>query len=110
MNLSRVILRDIRIGTKTEFLQLLYPFSYFKTAAPIDEQLKSIWMHYFVIRFPSNDRFHFGLIQSIPSFIQLTTSIHRRIGLFFNRPISRAESTIHYLGAADYPLPFIYEL
>jgi hypothetical protein len=64
MNLLRVILRDIRIGTKTEFLQLPYPFSYFKTAAPIVERLKSIWMRYFAIQCPSNRSISWGIVQS----------------------------------------------
>jgi hypothetical protein len=58
MNLSRVILSGIRIGTKTEFLLLLYPFSYFRMAAPIVERLKSIWTRFSAIQCPSNDRFH----------------------------------------------------
>jgi hypothetical protein len=58
MNLSRVILSGIRIGTKTEFLQLLYPFSYFRMAAPIVGPLKSIWTRFSAIQCPSNDRFH----------------------------------------------------
>jgi hypothetical protein len=58
MNLSRVILSGIRIGTKTEFLQLPYPSFYFRMAAPIVEPLKSIWTRFFAIQYPSNDRFH----------------------------------------------------
>jgi hypothetical protein len=52
MNLSRVILSAIPIGTKTEFLPLRYLFSYFRMAVPIVEPVKFIWTRYFAIQLP----------------------------------------------------------